>query len=124
MSKVFVPQHLQSVVRDEVSGQVLEVRPTFNLMPAEEYGEVVILLDNAGKKVSTVEDLLACINIGLDTFNDEDYILPIGKPAMIGMTIAIAAIRNKGKFKLLQWDKKNYCYNPTAYDFSTLQNLL
>ena len=52
----------------------------------------------------------------LKDFNDNDYLLLIGDPAIIGLCCAIAADINNGKFKVLKWDRNDKRYYDLEID--------
>ena len=45
-------------------------------------------------------------------FNDDDYLLLMGDPSAIGIACAVASSNNRGRFKCLKWDKREYKYYP------------
>ena len=49
---------------------------------------------------------------GANVDPDEDYLLLMGDPSAIGIACAIAATQNRGKFKCLKWDRREYKYYP------------
>jgi hypothetical protein len=46
----------------------------------------------------------------LKDFSDDDYLLAAGDPSAIAVAGAVAAEANRGRFKLLKWDKSNKGY--------------
>ena len=84
--------------------------PTFDLRPAEEYGEIEFLLSPSAAPWDTVS-IVDELQEKLHNYTDEDYLLLIGNPVLIGLTVAIAANMN-GAVNCLQWsgkDKKYIC---------------
>jgi len=55
---------------------------------------------------------------GILNFNDDDYLLLIGDPSAIGIACAIAATNNRGQFKCLKWDKREYKYYPVEVNLN------
>jgi hypothetical protein len=45
-------------------------------------------------------------------YGDEDWLLALGDPAIIGIAFAIAAESNSGRVNLLKWDKREKTYYP------------
>ena len=46
----------------------------------------------------------------LSGFNDDDYLLALGDPAIIGISFAIASNLNHGRVNLLKWDRQEKIY--------------
>lgn len=101
---VWVVQDQKQV--DYRSGQL---RSKFDFTPAQEYGEVDFLLQ-PGASPFDLPPVLARLHTRLAGFTDADYLLLTGNPVLIGLAVAVAAARNKGKVKMLQWSgtKKRY----------------
>ncbi len=53
----------------------------------------------------------------LQDFSDQDYIIPVGNPCLIGMAIAIAAECNEGRVKVLDWSKVKEDYRLMEINF-------
>ena len=51
-------------------------------------------------------------------FNDDDWLLAMGDPAIIGIAFAIAADINRGKINLLKWVKIARSYYPVRISVS------
>lgn len=77
--------------------------PKFNFTTAEDFGKIEYLLSPTARPFSSVH-VVAELNRKLAKFSDEDYLLLIGNPALIGFAVAIAAQWNQGRVKVLQWD--------------------
>jgi hypothetical protein len=52
----------------------------------------------------------------LKDFNDEDYLLMMGDPAAMGLACCIASDINRGKFKILKWDRQEKKYYPLSFN--------
>ena len=48
----------------------------------------------------------------VNDFSDDDYLLLMGDPSAIGIACAVASSNNRGRFKCLKWDKREYKYYP------------
>ena len=57
------------------------------------------------------------IDTKLSNFNDEDYLLLIGDPIIIGIAIAMAGKWNQGRVKVLKWDRQEHVYYPVSLNF-------
>ena len=51
-------------------------------------------------------------------FSDDDYLVPIGDPAIMAAAAAIAASFNHGRVRLLKWDRERRIYWPVQLDIS------
>ena len=94
--KVFVVQ--------EVSGR--------NILSAEKYGELELLLPNNSQIVLSSGPTVRRLNQKLKNFSDDDYLVLMGDPSAIGIACAIASSNNRGRFKCLKWDKREFRYYP------------
>ena len=56
------------------------------------------------------------ILLNLERFNDEDFLLLVGDPAIIAVAAVVASGINNGKFKLLKWDRIASKYYPLSID--------
>ena len=54
----------------------------------------------------------------LKNFNDDDYLLLIGDPSIIGVACAVASDINMGRFKVLKWDRRREKYLPLEIDIT------
>lgn len=98
MGKVFVVQN--PMKRDPDTGEWIS---KYDLRAAEAFGEIVILLPaHIGPPVPEIE--IAALTRGLSEFTSEDYLLPIGPPAQIGLAFHLALVAN-GMVRILQWNR-------------------
>ncbi len=67
----------------------------------------VYVLQEMGRNIRSAE---------LSTFCDDDYLLLIGDPAIIALAGAIASEMNRGKFKVLKWDRDEKKYYDLEID--------
>jgi hypothetical protein len=102
MARVFV---VQQQMRREGATLV----PKFDLAPAAKFGALSMLLSptaapfNPGHIIAELQDKLR-------SFSDDDYLLLVGNPCLIGMTVAIAAQANSGRVRMLQWSGRDQSY--------------
>ena len=87
-------------------------RPKFDMKPAAEYGEPVVLLAGNHAPLDT-EAMVQHLHDRLKNYGDEDFILPTGNPTAIGLAIGIAALKNGGNVQLLVWHRESRCYLAT-----------
>jgi hypothetical protein len=83
-----------------------------NILSAEKFGKLELLLPEGSQLVLSVGPTVKRLTYKLRNFNDEDYLLLMGDPAAIGIACAIAATQNRGQFKCLKWDRREYKYYP------------
>lgn len=95
---------------------VVQEVPGRNITNAFDYGDVEVLLSPGVHVVLSPGPLAKVMRQKLATFNDDDYIVPIGDPAGIAMAASIAAQVNNGRYKLLKWDRENLRYYPVSID--------
>ena len=83
----------------------------YNVRSAEKFGDLKIMLPDRKQMILASGPLTFELQKHLKDFNDNDYLLLIGDPAIIGLCCAIASDFNNGKFKVLKWvrnDKRYY----------------
>lgn len=86
--------------------------PRFSgLEKAEHFGSIEFILGPTDDLFDT-ESYLGKMHSSLSGFCDDDFLLLIGNPVFIGVSVAIAAYYNDGKVRLLQWSAKNDNYFP------------
>ena len=85
-----------------------------NVLSASKYGELQYLLKEGSQVTLSAGFVTNELKRKLDKFNDEDYLLLIGDPVAIGLAVAMATHWNKGKAKLLKWDKQEHTYFPVS----------
>ena len=54
----------------------------------------------------------------LKNFNDDDYLLLIGDPTIIGVACSVASDINMGRYKVLKWDRRREKYYPLEFDIT------
>lgn len=116
MSKVYIVQKVVRVQKNS-DGKVESVREAFNFDPARVYGELEYVLDyNPGR--FSARQIVNDIKRGLRDFSRDDYLIPVGDPSVIGITIAIACRMTNGKIRTLRWDKQIAAYSVVEYDIN------
>lgn len=92
-----------------------EPKQLFDITPATKYGDIEILAKHNHNMFASVP-MVRFFRDKLSTFCDDDYILPVGDPVIIGTVTAIASDINNGRVNLLKWDKREHKYLPITID--------
>ena len=87
-----------------------------NVSPALKFGEIITILPPNSQVLFSVVPTIQRIRRKLEKFSDEDYLVLIGDPAIIGIVCSMAAAKNNGRFKLLKWDRREAMYIPMQID--------
>jgi hypothetical protein len=86
---------------------------THDLSAAERFGQMITILDHnvrskhSLRAVETLREYLA-------DFSDEDFLLCVGDPNIIGWAVALAAHFNDGRVKTLKWEREHRIYIATT----------
>lgn len=107
--RVFIVQEVMR--RDENDSMV----PAYDLTPAAAYGDLVPLLPSGWQGVS-LNSAVETLREKLEDFTTEDYLLPLGDPALMIAAGMIAAMQTTGFVKVLRWDRKQRTYLPATID--------
>lgn len=87
-----------------------ELVPRFtSINKALKWGRIEFVLSPSAHPFNP-DTVLGDIHEKLSGFSDDDYLLLIGNPALIGMVTAIAAHYNSGTVKFLQWSGRHNEY--------------
>jgi len=95
---------------------VIQESPGKNLLPAADYGEVIILLPPDRQVTFSAGAVAQELYGKLSDFGDDDFLVLVGDPVAIGIACTCASAWNKGRFKALKWDKQQARYWPVAVD--------
>ena len=87
-----------------------------NIRSAEKFGDLKIVLPDNRQIVLSSGPLTFKLKQELKDFNDDDYLLLIGDPAIIAVAGAIASENNNGRFKVLKWDRNEMKYYDIEID--------
>ena len=98
-------------VIQEIAG-TRDGKPKINILGAAEYGVFKFLLPELSQIIFSPGPLIFKLRKGLKDFNEKDYLLLTGDPAIIGVACSIVSDITNGKFKLLKWDKQERKYYP------------
>jgi len=102
---------------------VIQEAPGRNIVAAHKFGRLVTLLAADVQLQGDVSpDLIDALSTRLRDYSDEDAILAMGDPALIGIVCAIAARQNDGVFALLKWDREEQTYYPVRVDVGLIDD--
>ena len=87
-----------------------------NFRSAEKFGNLNVLLPDNRNIILSARPVTHKLRKELKDFNDNDYLLLIGDPAIIAVAGAIASEMNRGKFKVLRWDRNESRYYDIEID--------
>ena len=87
-----------------------------NIRSAEKFGDLKIVLPDNRQMILSSGPLTFKLQQELRDFNDNDYLLLIGDPAIIAVAGAIASENNNGRFKVLKWDRNEMKYYDIEID--------
>ena len=87
-----------------------------NIRSAEKFGDLKVLLPDNRQIVLSAGPMSFKIQQELKDFNDNDYLLLMGDPAIIAVAGAVVSDVNGGKFKVLKWDRDEKRYYDIEID--------
>ena len=87
-----------------------------NIRSAEKFGDLKVVLPDNRQIVLSSSPLTFKLQHELKDFNDKDYLLLMGDPAIIAVAGAVASDVNGGKFKVLKWDRDEKKYYDIEID--------
>lgn len=102
--RVFV---VQQTHRADPSGQLV---PKYDLSPAERHGELIYLLSPTARPWRPEPIVIELRQKLADYRAEQDSILLVGNPILLGLACAIASEMDGGRLVLLQWDGRRKEY--------------
>ena len=87
-----------------------------NILSAKDFGEFKFVFPEKLNLMWEPEETVSIAKKELRYFNDQDHLLLIGDPALIGICTAVAADYNRGKVKFLKWDYREFKYYPVEVE--------
>jgi hypothetical protein len=109
--RVFIVQC--PTMRDPETGKI--VNKFASLGDAETYGRVTPLLSPTAKPFDPAP-IIRQLQAALADYSDNDWLLLAGNPILIGWVTAIAADKNEGRIRCLQWSGRDQRYIPVVAD--------
>tara|TARA_R110000744_G_scaffold1956_1_gene7603 strand:- start:234 stop:566 length:333 start_codon:yes stop_codon:yes gene_type:complete len=89
-----------------------------DITDAISFGDIEVLTLAEHQASYSTQPTLRRIARILSKFNDDDYLLLSGDPAVIALAGAVAARNNSGRFKMLKWDREQGKYFPLQADLN------
>ena len=93
-----------------------------NVRSAEKFGDLKVVLPYNRQIVLSSGPLTFKLQQELKDFNDEDYLLLMGDPAIIAVAGAVVSDVNGGRFKVLKWDRDEKRYYDIEIDLRGKRN--
>ena len=84
---------------------LVQENPYISVLAAEDYGKIGTLFETATQIMFSQQPAVRKLKRKLKDCCDDDHLLMMGDPAAMGIACCIAAEMNRGKFKILKWDK-------------------
>jgi hypothetical protein len=91
---------------------VTQENPHLNIVPALKFGDLIALASPFDQVLINPGRIVASLRRKLRGFSDDDWLLCMGDPAIIGIAFAIAADANHDRVNILKWDKMEKSYYP------------
>lgn len=87
-----------------------------NILGAAAFGQVTPLLDHKAQVMFCAGSVCNFLKEKLSNFNDDDHLLLMGDPVAIGIACSWACHWNKGRAKMLKWDRQTNQYYSVQID--------
>ena len=81
-------------------------------MGAQKFGDIKVLLKEDSQIIFSPGPIIFSLRQKLKNFNEEDYLLLTGDPAIIGVACSVVSDTTNGKYNLLKWDRQERMYYP------------
>jgi hypothetical protein len=98
---------------------IVSMMPKMNFTDAAGFGELVAVYPPDLQVVGgagVTNHLVEMARDALNGFTEEDFIIPVGDPTLIGIVFAVAAEQST-KLRVLKWDRFERGYVPTEVQF-------
>ena len=97
---------------------VIQEMPYKDILSAEKYGELKSIIYPGYQLYLSPGPIVSKMRRILKNFNDDDYLLLIGDPSIIGVACSVASDINMGRYKVLKWDRRREKYYPLEFDIT------
>ena len=95
---------------------VIQEMPYKDILSAEAYGKLVSIIEPGYQLYISPKPIVEKVREALKNFNNDDYLLLIGDPSIIGVACSIASDINMGRYKVLKWDRREERYYPIEFN--------
>src|SRR5690554_5068145 len=95
---------------------VVQDVPKLNITGASKFGSMRVLLEPGKQIMFSPWPIIKKLRVELADYQLDDYVLPIGDPAAIGVVCALVSDMTDGYFKMLKWDRINHLYYEVQID--------
>jgi hypothetical protein len=89
---------------------VTQENPRLDMVSATKWGELIPLSSSYDQIHLDPQRMVVQIRNRLRDFSDDDFLLALGDPAIIGIAFAVASDQNRGRINLLKWDRRESMY--------------
>lgn len=93
---------------------VTQENPRVNIIGAAQWGDLEPLTNPFDQIQINPGRIVSQIRTKLRRITEDDWLLAMGDPAIIGVAFAIAAERNHGRVNVLKWDRMEKAYYPVT----------
>lgn len=90
--------------------------PKHDHRPAMKFGEIQVLLPPGVSNSVDHTELTKVLQRELVRFDDDDFLLCSGDPALIALAAGVAFKSNRGRISLLKWDRNQGQYFSVTLD--------
>jgi|TARA_R100000081_G_C4713711_1_gene114222 hypothetical protein len=111
-SKVYI---IQNVMRKQPDGTIRAL----DYSQAERFGEVIFLFDGQKQVVMSPQPTIRKLKLMLKDMTDQDYLVLVGDPALIGLTCSVASNMLHGRYNVLKYDRLERDYFPIRVDINS-----
>ena len=94
---------------------VVNADSTKDLSEARKFGKLRAVFDNPRKPYDT-KKLMSQARFVLQNFEDGDYLLMIGDPALCAIATSVVS-EQYGKINTLSWDRRHFTYTRQEWNF-------
>tara|TARA_R100000808_G_C2134837_1_gene143343 strand:+ start:76 stop:423 length:348 start_codon:yes stop_codon:yes gene_type:complete len=91
---------------------VTQENPRVNIVAASKWGDLEPLASPFDQVHINPSRVVAQLRRKLKGYSDDDWLLAMGDPAIIGIAFALASSVNHGRINMLKWDKIEKIYYP------------
>lgn len=97
---------------------VVQEMPNHDIAGAMKFGDPTVLLPSNVQIAFSTVPTVRLLKRKLRNFSDRDFLLLTGDPVAIGLSCAVAAAYNSGRFNVLKWDRREKMYIPVKIDIT------